>query len=285
MFDLKARLLALSLVFTLVTAGSMGSSFGLGEVDVVFPRNDTFEPMPLMPIVFAVQNNAALEKLYPTLRYRVSLLHQPSNATFSSFTRLPIEDLPANQTTQFLYNGVANLVNIEDTWKFEWNLGWTNCSTSDNGTDYDNEHGSSDQNGFHRRGYEPHGSIIFTTSKEGRQPNLTTLTTGDDCGKAQALAFNVTQTLKVPSWFQSGDYLRSCALLASPAPTPRPCRASVVPEAASSISASLTRAECFAATPAVNCPAKTNGAATNSLGVQAAWWTTGLVWLLSDTFC
>ncbi|KAA8652653.1 uncharacterized protein ATNIH1004_001558 [Aspergillus tanneri] len=102
---------------------------------------------------------------------------------------------------------------------------WTNCSTSENGTDYDNNLTDEDEDGFHRQGYEPYRRVVFTTIKGSRQANLTTLT--------------------VPAVGSlSGDGVMKCALLTSPAPAPNPCKSSVAPEAASSISSSLTRAEC-----------------------------------------
>ncbi|KAA8646333.1 hypothetical protein EYZ11_013272 [Aspergillus tanneri] len=282
MFNFKAHLVALSLVVALGTADPTG--LGFGEVDVVFPRNDTFELMPLMPIVFAVQNPAAIGQVYPTLEYMVSSLDTPSEDKIH-WAQLPIRRLPANETTTtFLHDGLANRLNTENMWEFAWTMRWTNCSTSDNGTAFDDDHGLDDQDGFHRRTSSPYQSFIFTTAKGGRQPNLTAISIGDDCGRTQALAFNVTQTLKVPTGPLRGDGVSSCALLASPAPTPRPCKVSVAPEAASSISSTLTHAECYAATPAVSCPPKSDGAAVHGPSAQVAWWTASSAWLIYNIF-
>ncbi|THC97580.1 hypothetical protein EYZ11_002935 [Aspergillus tanneri] len=78
------------------TTGRTG--LGFGEVDVVFPRNDTFELMPLMPIGFAVQNPVGIEQVYPTLKYMVSSLNIPSEDKIH-WTQLPIRSLPANKAT------------------------------------------------------------------------------------------------------------------------------------------------------------------------------------------
>lgn len=279
MFNFKACLLALSLVASLVMADPEGLGLGLAEVDLVFPRNDTFEPMPLMPLVFAIQNYAAFKKLYASIEYRLELLHRPQNATFIPFRSFSFEDLPTNESTVFLRHGFPNLVNTENTWKLQWKARWTNCSTSDDGTAFDDDHGIEDWHGFHTRTYEPYQNLIFTTREGGRQPNLTTLTTGDDCDKTQAFTFNVTKTLRLPLALE-GWGPSSCALLASPPPTPRPCKASVPPKAASSISSTLTHIECFASTPAVSCPTKTGGATVHGPGAKDACWTAGFfAWL------
>ncbi|KAJ6062908.1 uncharacterized protein N7446_007028 [Penicillium canescens] len=200
MFSFKACLLALSVVVNLATVNATG--LGLAEIDLVFPRNDTFEPMPLMPIVFAVKNNPAFQQISPSMTYKVGLLHRGKggNSTFLPLQPLSTDDLVDNKTeTQFVYFGIANHFNTENTWEFGWSMSWSNCSTSDNGTDYDNAHTRNDVDGFHERYYDVYQSIIFTTKKGGRQANLTTLTTDEDCGKTPAFAFEVIQTLTNPT--------------------------------------------------------------------------------------
>ncbi|KAJ6445148.1 Lysine--tRNA ligase [Purpureocillium lavendulum] len=253
MFTYMACLVAISLLLGLAAADATGNA----EVDVVFPRNDTFEPMPLMPVVFAIQNPAAVRQLYPSLHYMVAPLGQPNRRKFES---LDIRNLPVNETTAFLYRGVPNLLDTEGMWEFSWELRWINCSTSDNGTDFDGDDTVEDLNGFHRRTYSPLQTVFFTTRQGGTQPNLTAISTGDTCDETQALGFNVRQYLQVPDAL-SNDGVTSCALLASPAPTPRPCEATLGPDAASSISASITSRECVVATPAVSCPPKDDAAA------------------------
>ncbi|KAJ5852587.1 uncharacterized protein N7529_011972 [Penicillium soppii] len=282
MFSFKACLLALSLEVNLAAVNA--TELGLAEIDLVFPRNDTFEPMQLMPIVFAVKNNPAFQQISPSMSYRAGLLHRGKgkNSTFLHLQPISTDDLVDNKTeTQFVHFGIANQFNTENIWKFGPSMSWSNCSTSDNGADYDNVHTRNDVVGFHERYYDVYQSITFTTRQRGRQANLTTLTTDEGCGKTPAFAFDVIQTLTIPTEFfpgQSDEGAPKCALLASPAPTPSPCKASVAPEAASSISSSLISHECTAATPAVSCPPKTDGA-VRSLG-QAAWWTAAAAWLL-----
>jgi len=44
---------------------------GTVEFDVVFPRNDTYAPVDLMPIIFAIQNPKAVEPLMPSIQWNI----------------------------------------------------------------------------------------------------------------------------------------------------------------------------------------------------------------------
>ena len=256
------------------------AGLGIGEIDVIFPRNETFELMPLMPVVFAIQNPAAIGRLYPTLSYGLWPADTPPHNQ-TKWTNLAVEKLPDTESSvSFLLDGIANTLNTESEWEFTWKLRWTNCSTPANGTTFHNEHGLVEEPDFAWRPYWTGKSIHFTTKKGGNQPNLTAISTGDKCDDTQVLAFNVTKTLTAPEGYLEG---RKCAVLESPAPTPAPCKVSVAPAAASSISSTLTARECTAATPAISCPAKKGGAAINEASSQLKWWAAGLVLLVGKS--
>ncbi|KAJ6191329.1 exopolysaccharide inner membrane protein-like protein [Penicillium mononematosum] len=89
-----------------------------------------------------------------------------------------------------------------------------------------------------------------------------------------ALAFNVTKTLRAQAGYYEG---KKCAVLESPAPTAAPCKVSIAPAAASSISSTLTAGQCIAPTPAISCPAKKGGAAINEVTSQLKWWAAGVL--------
>ncbi|KAJ5794681.1 hypothetical protein N7457_001280 [Penicillium paradoxum] len=94
----------------------------------------------------------------------------------------PYQELAINQTTtSFLHDGIANRLNAESKWEFAWAIGWTNCSTSHDGTDLDGSNTVDDYEGFHRRTYWFYHALTFTATKGGRQSNLTELSIGDDC--------------------------------------------------------------------------------------------------------
>jgi hypothetical protein len=271
MFSIKARLLALGLLASLGAADTAG--LGFGEVDVIFPRNGTFGPMTLTPIVFAFQNPAAIDQLYPYIKYGLWPADLPNgNKTLSS----NLVDMHLPNTTgpvSFLQASIANTLNTENEWEFVWRMDWTNCSTPTNTT-------SDDQRGLVEKPEVTVGdywighSIRFTTEKGAKQPNLTALTTGDKCGDTSALAFNVTKTLRAQAGYYEG---KKCAVLESPAPTTAPCKVSIAPAAASSISSTLTAGQCIAPTPAISCPAKNGGASVNKATSHLRWWVAGVL--------
>ncbi|KAJ6086670.1 hypothetical protein N7467_005584 [Penicillium canescens] len=272
MFSIKARAIALSLMMSLGTADTAG--LGLGEVDLIFPRNETFAPMTITPIVFGIQNPAVIDGLYPTLSYGLwSADTPPSNQTHMTY--LAEEHLP-NKTgpVSFLIDSIANTLNTENEWRFVWRLRWTNCSTPDNGTTSENGRGLVETDDFSWRPYEVAHSVLFTTKKGATQLNLTTLTADDKCDDAQALAFHATKTLKAPP---SNLWGEKCAVLKSPSPTPTPCKASIAPAAASSMSSSLTARYCMDPTPVISCPAKKGGASINEATSHLRWWFAGVL--------
>lgn len=116
MLNIKARLIALSLMANLGAADTAGLC--VGEIDVIFPRNETFELMPLMPVVFAIQNPVAIDRLYLTLSYGLwSADTPPHNQT--NWTNLAVEKLPDTESSvSFLLNGIANTLNTENEWEF-----------------------------------------------------------------------------------------------------------------------------------------------------------------------
>lgn len=271
MFDLKKQILAFSLMASLGMAETTG--LGLAEVDLVFPRDGTFGLMPLTPIVFAIQNPAAIDRLYPYIDYGLWPVDLPrGNQTLDRM--LVQQHLPnATDTTgsvAFLAARISNTLNTENDWEFVWKMEWTNCSTSANETTSDGEPKVNLNSPWAGQ------SVRFTTKKGASQPNLTALTADDKCGDASALAFNVTKTLEAQSGYYKGE---ECAVLASPAPTPAPCKVSVAPAAASSISSTLTAAQCDLSTPGISCPPKKGAATVKNAASQLTWWAAGMLFV------
>ncbi|KAF4768149.1 hypothetical protein N7455_000174 [Penicillium solitum] len=273
MFNIKARLLALGLMASLGAANT--HDLGFGEIDLIFPRNGTFEPMVLMPVIFAFQNPKVIDGLYPYLRYGVWPADLPrGNQTMAAYIDHDKLDLNTTDSVLYLKSSIPSTLhpeglNTENEWEFVWGLEWTNCSTSAHGTTSDgkpkvNFNGPSDSH-----------SIRFTTKKGAGQPNLTVLTADDKCDNISAMAFDVTKTLIAQSGYLQGD---KCAVLETPAPTPSPCKVSIVPSAASSIAAAITAAQCDGIDPIVSCPAKNGGAAIIDVAASSLkWWTAGVL--------
>ncbi|KAJ5131497.1 uncharacterized protein N7515_007536 [Penicillium bovifimosum] len=272
MFNIKAQLLALGLMASLAAANT--HDLGFGEVDLIFPRNGTFEPMVLMPVIFAFQNPRVIDGLYPYLRYGVWPADLP-NGNHSMAAYIDDGEFHLNTTDEVLYltSSIPSTLhpedlNTENEWEFVWGLEWTNCPTPAKGTTsgFDPMVNLYDQSDSH--------SIRFATKKGAGQPNLTALTADDKCDDISATAFNVTKILIAQSGSHQGD---KCAELETPAPTPSPCKVSIAPSAASSIAAAITAAQCDGIDPVVSCPPKNGGAAVTDMASSLKWWTAGVL--------
>lgn len=246
---------------------------GTVEVDLIFPRNDTYMPSPLMPIVFAIQNSNLAAPLDPGLSYHIEELGTSSNGTniISGILDLRWANF-SSSGPYFAFASTSQLINAEGTWLFSWTLASGNCSGSP-------ENGTMEFSGHNQAHF-----IIFTTKNGSQQPDLVAATEDATCAKTESHTFNVTGILDVPNSIGSNyDGRDSCAVL-SPAssPAPNPCGAKVDSVSASSISAALTATACASLHPVVSCPPLTKNAARGAVQFSvrgAAWLTATFGWL------
>ncbi|KAM3530048.1 hypothetical protein MY4038_005132 [Beauveria bassiana] len=246
---MKLSLLSIAAAARTAVAATTGNA----EVDVIFPRNDTFALTSLLPVVFAVQNPAVAQQLNLRLHYRV-IPYGHSNTT-TPYERVRLDALPSNDTTFYVQDFVAGAFDRQGIWEFFWQLRWNNCTATKD-------------DDFARDTEEPVRSFVFTTHNDGSKPDLVALSSGEQCGNTQAIAFEVQDVLNVPPP-QNADSLTSCAHVAAPAPTPTPCSAAVPSESAESISSRMTEAACLSASPVISCPSG-NASGRASISVAAA---------------
>ncbi|PYI02373.1 hypothetical protein BO78DRAFT_400579 [Aspergillus sclerotiicarbonarius CBS 121057] len=214
---------------------------GIFEVDLISPRNETYTPQALMPIVFALQNPPLASTLEAAISWQ---LWEGNNRTSpGSVTDGLLELALLNLTSSeplFVDRFVNTLAYPDGLWTFAWSLQIYNCSADERPA----------------RLISTNNTSIFTVSKSGQAPNLVAATSSDMCGTMEAYAFNVTSV---------GD---ACGVL-GPSPTTNPCAATVNPAAASSISAAATAFACDplqrSVNPNVTCPTST-GKSSNGAG-------------------
>ena len=70
-----------SLAVAVMATMAMADATGIVEFDAIFPRNETYELMPLMPVVFAVRNPGLARALGTKLRYTIFSLDAPNVST------------------------------------------------------------------------------------------------------------------------------------------------------------------------------------------------------------
>lgn len=215
------------------------------EVDLIFPRNTTYAPSVLMPIVFAIQNSQLAAPLDFNFQWDIS----PLGVYNGSSSESGILDLTwANFSGSTLYfaHAATSVLNVEKAWMFGWSLSSGNCSGS---SGIESSLGGNNQHNF----------IEFVTRNGAQQPDLVAATTDDTCSNTESYIFNVTGTLEVdPSRY---DGRNSCAVVAPMwTSAANPCGARLDASAASSISAAMTHTACAALHPVVSCPTATSAA-------------------------
>ncbi|KAI0891326.1 hypothetical protein F4806DRAFT_309909 [Annulohypoxylon nitens] len=217
------------------------------EVHLVFPRNDTYAPAELTPIVFAVYNSELAAPLDLSFDYDIRSISNPNNTGGGGIIDLSYVNFTNASDPYYAFSTTTAFNATEGEWAIVWTLGSANCS--------DPRYSSPSVTYYNRDGYTD-----FTTKNGAQQFNLSTATTADSDTCASIVdryfTFNVTGTL--PGNPDKLDGRETCAVVAPPFQT-KPtattsCPPTVAASAVSSISAAITANACKALHPVVSCP-------------------------------
>jgi hypothetical protein len=242
------------------------------EVDLIFPRNNTYAPTPLMPIVFAIQNSHIAKPLINGFTWQLNRMDDYNIGT-SSTLHLTHGNI-SSSNAYFAFDTIVNFTTTESTWTLIWTASSTNCSAP-----------NSLEPGISGRSQSNH--VIFTVKNGAQQPDLVAATSDTTCAaNTESFTYNITEILN-GTWITDYNTLDSCAVLASalPTPSPNPCEAKVDASAASSIWAAITSTACAGEVhPVVSCPPTKSGGnkAGHVVGamVHHVWLTATVGWLL-----
>lgn len=214
------------------------------EVDLIFPRNETYAPSAIFPVVFAFQNAALVPSLAPGLD--LFLWDSSGKELFADqpYLNLHWNNFSGHDPT-YVYTYVVGL-NTTDrgapaSHALSWALSAINCSNETGALVFDPNSRS-----------QP---VIFTIQSGGKQPDFVAGTAGtSSCANISHLAFNVTGTLDVGNPAVHGGR-NTCAIFSDVQPlvAGNPCAGQANPDAASSISAALAATACAASGPSSSC--------------------------------
>lgn len=218
------------------------------EVDLVFPRNDTYAPTALFPIVFAFQNAA----LAPSLDPGFDLTLWDSTFTTGQPLSLDLKNTNFSSDPTYVYTYVTTLNTTNSSTAASYSLSWAfsagNCSETN---------GAQTIGGGFRD-----NTVVFTIQSGAQQPDLvaaTTETGSASCANMSHFAFNLTGTLGVtqPAKYDGRD---TCAVFSDVEPLVpgNPCAVQLSSATASSILVSLTASACKADQPVVSCESKSS---------------------------
>ncbi|KAK8074332.1 hypothetical protein PG994_005231 [Apiospora phragmitis] len=212
---------------------------GVMELDLVFPRNESYAPTARLPIVFAYQN----PELARALHARVSVIvrNWDNMGVGGADAQFNLDRANLSSRDPFLQYDYFQEFGVEGHWLLTWTVSWDNCT----------EHSLAQHYGGQRLTTHTASQVIhFSTSKSAPEIDLVAATDNKNCPQdleerqEMGLTFDVTDTLEVPIWAdkRAGDH---CAEVAESTPTPSPCRVQIDSAAVSSMAASMTARACL----------------------------------------
>ncbi|KAK4495278.1 hypothetical protein PRZ48_013607 [Zasmidium cellare] len=193
------------------------ASPGILEVDLVFPQNGTYAPVPLMPVVFALRNIALASPLDLSISWTFNERGSIDSGSWDG--RQNLTHLNASSSDPYLYNSfIPSLAGVESQWVLTWILETGNCSGPGLGlTSFASQY----------------NHIVFTTRNTSQPPDLGAAASSTTCGKNASSAFNVTAIEEV-SLAENFDGQPSCAVLGASPTVQGPSGITINPSAASS---------------------------------------------------
>lgn len=248
----------LSLVGWLACFGTAVNAAGVLEVDVIFPRNDTYAPMDSFPVVFAVQNPALGKHL--DLSINSFIRNGPNMGESIDHLTQQLSNDGNFSSQPYFFNRYFRL-DTEGRHELFAQVSWSRCNASSGPVTIDRN--------------STNFLLRFTIKKDAQQVDLVAATAKKEgtCSMEDAVAIGVTdQTHEypAPSFREPGG---TCPVLldntTSPTPTVDPCRVNIDTATAASMSAALHAARCKGLNPPTDCP-KGNNAVQRLAVVGAA---------------
>ncbi|KAH8880846.1 hypothetical protein GQ53DRAFT_832860 [Thozetella sp. PMI_491] len=198
------------------------------EVDLIFPRNDTYAPVAPMPIVWAVQGADGIPPL-PHIIYWVIYdehgrsIHPnpPLNLKNSSFTTSPYFAVA--------YTDGMNVT--EGTWTLQWKWDMERCNNETN------------PHGFGSIG-AVENTLVFSTRNGAKQPDIQP-SDSRSCGSGPP-ALNITDINPVNGVDATFEQVFNCPVVANATVPANPCRVQVDAATASNLSTIVDNILCSA---------------------------------------
>ncbi|KAL3432059.1 putative necrosis-inducing factor-domain-containing protein [Aspergillus tetrazonus] len=222
----------------LYRVGTVTESVNVVELDLVFPRNESYAPTEDFPVAFAVKNTQHAELLNLRITYKIFNWDDKSIPGSWPSTTIPEELFRLDWT------------NLSDPYLAYRYYNGTSPGHCDGGL-FTNTYSSSRMFTIQHSASEPQKEVDLAAA--------TAVGKCDDHGGSNAVGINVTDTtMNAPSNLNWADRDK-CVLTrnttsTTPASSPDPCLISISSEAAASMSAHLFNLRCSWIDPPENCP-------------------------------
>ncbi|KAI1735374.1 hypothetical protein F4680DRAFT_435695 [Xylaria scruposa] len=210
------------------------------EVDIVFPRNDTYAPVDVFPLVIAIQNNSLSQFLdFDMVLLWTIISHVDNHSTVvdsGSFETNP----PTSDDQRYLVSAATKLNSTEGRFSFYWNLAVNNCSIANV-----NANGTSTIDTLH---IDYSTETYFTLQNDAQRPDLIAATSPDTCASMEAIVVNITGHTRIPGVSPipglSPEEQLQCPIIRNATVPPTPCSVRLNQTQAAVISASATVVAC-----------------------------------------
>lgn len=212
------------LSFLVAYVAADGVPPGILEVDMAFPRNETYAPQQRFPIVFAFRNSELAKMLHPFITMEI----QDLNDTTTPINHLAQDGLAganfSSHDPYYEWNYLGFLFSVEGHWKMRWRFGYTLCA------------------GYKRVYHAKDFETTVTIRNGAKEADLNASTTNKSCNALKGVALNITGISETPN--ESGTD-ETCVSTYGPAhTTPDACSATVDAGAAESIISSIKTERC-----------------------------------------
>jgi hypothetical protein len=238
---------ALACLGGIVNAAEPAVAAGVVEIDLVFPRNETYAPTRWMPVVFAVRNTELARYLIPSISYSVQNNSGPNRETHRTFRHDLKSTNWSSHEPYFAYQFWPGFA-TEGRWWLSWTVTWDSC--------YE---GEKPEFGSYFRGlittnHSDH-YVEFAIQNNGQAVDLVAATANEKtCPPELGVVINVTDQIKEVNAAAGWTGPDTCIAITSstPTPTPNPCLVKINSAVAASMSASFTSQLCNTFSP--QCP-------------------------------
>ncbi|CAG8952713.1 hypothetical protein HYFRA_00008957 [Hymenoscyphus fraxineus] len=157
------------------------------ELDIIFPRNETYQRQSSFPIIFAIQNAATAIPYGFWVQWTLQDLDHQNNTATHTLDHDTWQN--TNLTASGAYLLATNTPEIQSStakkWSFNWSMGFhQNCTAG---------HAIVSSSPMSASGYEISGSMVFTVSAIGNTPDFLT-SRCPEFGGAIGIKENLTTT-------------------------------------------------------------------------------------------
>ncbi|KAK4250989.1 hypothetical protein C7999DRAFT_38120 [Corynascus novoguineensis] len=112
-----------SFMASLACLGIVAEPAGVLEVDLVFPRHETCEPTPYMPVAFGFRDGELARRLRPTISVRIRNTVNLDN--FEGYLETPVTVNWTSNEPNFVYTVFQSTFATEGSWMMSWDVSWT----------------------------------------------------------------------------------------------------------------------------------------------------------------